>query len=274
MYSPEYTQITVRMLLNHSAGFGGTDFRNLFAFAPITGYAAGVEQAFAMQRLKHNPGYMEVYCNDCFTMVESLIAAVTGMPYTQFVSDEILRPLGMTHSNFTLAPFPPGSFAPAYINGTPEGQEFEQGYAAGGLYTTPRDMARFAMMLMDGGTYGSSRILSPGAVAEIGSDQTKMLTFNPVPYPRGLGWDTVADAGFTAVGVQVWHKKGGTNVYESDILIAPDQRLAVTDQLHQSHEPRWSDKREDPLGCAGRERHYSRCTQAASLGSAARKGPH
>ena len=94
------------MLLNHSAGFGGTDFRNLFAFVPIPGYSAGLEQAFAMQRLKHDPGYMEVYCNDCFTMVEPLITAVTGTPYTQFVTDEILTPLGMTHSKFALAPFP------------------------------------------------------------------------------------------------------------------------------------------------------------------------
>ena len=46
------------------------------------------------------------------------------------------------------------------MNGTPQGQEFGQGYAAGGLYTTPSDMARFAMMLMDGGQYGGVRILS------------------------------------------------------------------------------------------------------------------
>ncbi len=227
MLSPQYTQITVRMLINHSAGFGGTDFRNLFAFVPIPGYSAGLEQAFAMQRLKHDPGYMEVYCNDCFTMVEPLIQAVTGTPYTQFVTDNILTPLSMAHSNFALAPFPPGSFAPGYVNGIPQGQEFGQGYAAGGLYTTPSDMAHFAMMLMDSGQYGGVRILSQAAVAEMGSDQTKMLTFNPVPYPRGLGWDTVEDAGFTQFGIQVWHKKGGDDVYESDILVAPDQRLAA-----------------------------------------------
>ena len=113
------------------------------------------------------------------------------------------------------------------MNGTAQGQEFGQGYAAGGLYTTPSDMARFAMMLMDGGQLGGVPILSESAVAEMGSDQTKMLTFNSVPYPRGLGWDTVADAGFTAFGIRVWHKKGGTDVYESDLLVAPDQRLAV-----------------------------------------------
>ena len=227
MLSPEYTQITVRMLLNHSAGFGGTDFRNLFALTSIPGYSAGLQQAFTEQRLKHDPGYMEVYCNDCFTMVEPLIASVTGTPFTQFVTAQILTPLGMTHSQYALAPFQPGSFAPGYINAVPEGQEFGQGYAAGGLYTTPSDMARFAMMLMNGGEYHGTRILSSAAVAEMGSDQTKMLTFNPVPYPRGLGWDTVADAGFADVGIRAWHKKGGTDVYESDFLVAPDQRLAV-----------------------------------------------
>lgn len=81
MAAPEYPQITVRMLLNHSAGFAGTDYRNGFTNAPVPGYAAQVQQALATQRLKHQPGEMAVYCNDCFTMIEPLVAAVSGQPY-------------------------------------------------------------------------------------------------------------------------------------------------------------------------------------------------
>ena len=93
MASPEYTQVTVRMLLNHSSGFPGADYRGIFRTSPFSGYAEQVMQTLATAQLKHVPGEMSVYCNDGFTMIEPLIMAVTGKRYAQFVSDEILAPL-------------------------------------------------------------------------------------------------------------------------------------------------------------------------------------
>ncbi len=228
MTAPEYPQITVRMLLNHSAGFGGTDYRNTFTNAPVSGYAAQVQQALATQRLKHLPGEMAVYCNDCFTMIEPLVAAVSGRSYTQFVEDEILAPLGMTHSRFALEPFPAGSFAPGYTGDRADPQEYTNAYATGGLYSTPNDMARLAMMFMNGGRYGNVRVLSASSVAEMGRDQTQQLLFNPIPtFHWGLGWDGVAQSGLAAVGVTAWHKNGGTLTYGSEFFVAPNERLAV-----------------------------------------------
>ncbi|MCB1823040.1 MAG: beta-lactamase family protein, partial [Candidatus Competibacteraceae bacterium] len=168
-------QITVRMLLNHSAGFGGSDYRNGFTNAPVPGYAAQVLESLATQRLKHLPGEMAVYCNDCLTMIEPLVAAVSGRPYTQFVAEEILAPLDMTHSRFALEPFPAGSFAPGYTGDRADPQEYTNAYATGGLYSTPNDMAHLAMMFMNGGRYGNVRVLSASSVAEMGSDQTRNL---------------------------------------------------------------------------------------------------
>jgi len=228
MASPEYSQITVRMLLSHSAGLGGTDYRNSFTYAPILDYAAQVQKALATQRLKHLPGEMAVYCNDCLTLLEPLVTAVSGRSYPQFVQDEIFTPLGMNHSRFALAPFPAGSFAPGYAGDNAEPQEYTNAYATGGIYSTPGDMARLAMMFMNGGQYRGVRILSEAAVAEMGRDQTQQLTFNPIPTLRwGLGWDGVAQPGLAAVGVTAWHKNGGTLTYASDFFVAPEERLAV-----------------------------------------------
>ena len=228
MVAPEYPQITVRMLLNHSAGFGGTDYRNAFTNAPVPGYAAQVLESLATQRLKHLPGEMAVYCNDCFTMIEPLVAAVSGRSYTQFVEDEILAPLGMTHSRFALEPFPAGSFAPGYTGDRADPQEYTNAYATGGLYSTPNDMAHLAMMFMNGGRLGDVRVLSASSVAEMGSDQTRNLLFNPIPtFHWGLGWDGVAQSGLAAVGVTAWHKNGGTLTYGSEFFVAPNERLAV-----------------------------------------------
>ena len=228
MAAPEYPQITVRMLLSHSAGFGGTDYRNTFTNVAIPGYAAQVQQSLVTQRLKHLPGEMAVYCNDCVTMVEPLVAAVSGRSYAQFVADEILTPLGMSHSRYALEPFAAGSFAPGRTENHADPQEYTNGYATGGLYSIPNDMARLAMMFINGGQLGNVRVLSEAAVAEMGRDQTQNLPFNPVPTFRwGLGWDGVAQPGLAAVGVTAWHKNGGTLTYGSEFFVAPTERMAV-----------------------------------------------
>ena len=50
MLSPQYRQITVRMLLNHTAGFPGSDYSNGFTNKPFPGYAEQVMATLAAAR--------------------------------------------------------------------------------------------------------------------------------------------------------------------------------------------------------------------------------
>lgn len=230
MLSPEYRQITVRMLLNHSSGFPGTDYRNAFTTTPFKDYSAQVLETLATERLKHAPGYLSVYCNDGFTVAEQLIASVTGKSYSRFVEDEILKPLGMKSSRYMLDYPPEGSAAKRYDG---KGRElpfmFVNVLASGGLYSTPSDMARFAMMLIGKGRLGDARILSEKAVAEMAKDQT-LASFNPVKsnmVSYGLGWDTVRQPGLGAVGVTAWQKGGAIPFMKALFTVVPDERLAA-----------------------------------------------
>ncbi len=229
MASPEYTQITVRMLLSHSSGFPGTDYRGIFSSEPRAGYAAQVMQTLATARLKHAPGEMSVYCNDGFTMVEPLVQALSGKSYAQFVADEILTPLGMSSSRFALAPFARGSFAPGFSGDTMLAQEYTLAYASGGLFSTPSEMGRLARMLLGGGQLDGKRILQRESITEMARDQTLTQALRPVILPDGygLGWDGVRAGGLAAVGVTAWHKNGGTSVYGSDFFVLPDEGLAL-----------------------------------------------
>ena len=231
MLSPEYRDITVRMLINHSSGFGGSDYRNGFMSAPYSGYAEQVLTSLKAERLKHEPGYLNVYCNDGFTMVEILVKAITGQDYTDFVRQEILIPLGMKNSRYaeSLDDLPPGTYAESYVGGQLVTPEFVSVYGSGGLYSTPSDMARLAMMLMNGGALGTTRIISPASVAAMATDQT-IGTFNPLPSDvtrYGLGWDTVTQPGMKAVGVEGWYKNGGTIAYTAEFQVLPQERLAA-----------------------------------------------
>jgi CubicO group peptidase (beta-lactamase class C family) len=225
-----YSDITVRMLLNHSSGLHGTHFPNVLTIVPVPGYAAQFKDALATERLKHAPGEMAAYCNDGFTLIELVVATVTGMAYTDFVNTEILEPLGMSHSRFALERFDSGTFAPTLDGeGRPEPQEYVNVYA-GGLFSTPSDMGRLAMMFLNGGRLGDRHLLSTEAVAEMGRDQTVNLPLNPITdhYVHfGLGWDGVREGGLAAVGVASWYKGGDADHYHSYFIVAPEERLAV-----------------------------------------------
>ena len=156
MVSPEYRNITVRMLLNHSAGFPGGDMRNGLTDAPFTGFAAQMMESLKYQRLKHAPGYLNVYSNDGFTMVENLVKAVTGLSYPEYVRQEILTPLQMTNSRYPDDYLPDGSYARPYTGETPQPYTSLNLYATGGLYSSAADMGKLMMMLINGGVSGTT----------------------------------------------------------------------------------------------------------------------
>lgn len=230
MADPAYREITVRMLLNHTAGLPGADYSNLSTLSPYAGYAAQVLAGLRTARLKTTPGSMAVYCNDCFTLAEVLVARVSGVSFERFVTDHLFTPLGMANSRYPSAKFAPGTYAPLLAsNSTAEPQEIFNGFGTGGLYTTPTDMAHFSAMLMNGGVYGGVQVLSASSVAAMGADQIAGTLLpsivNGLVY--GLGWDTVEQRGLTTVGQTGWMKGGDTIAYHAAQVLAPDANLGV-----------------------------------------------
>lgn len=232
MADPAYRQITVRMLLNHSAGLPGTDYANGMSYEPYSGYEDQVLRTLRTSRLKTTPGSMSVYCNDCFTLAGILVGRVSGMPFTSYVAQHVLAPLDMRHSGYVTALPPRDTYAPvlAADGSGPQPLEITNIYASGGAYSTPSDMAHLATMFMSGGVYQGRRVLSAAAVTQMGSSQIR-TTLDPTGgrwFRYGLGWDTVADGGMAAVGVNTWVKGGDTSDYHSTFMVAPKAKLAVT----------------------------------------------
>ncbi len=229
MASAEHGRITVRMLLNHSSGFPGTDYRNSETTTLFPGYLDQLLQSLSIERLKAPPGYMNVYCNDGFTLIGALVPAITGKSFVQFVQDEILNPLGMNNTRYPTAPLPDGSYAKAYSHGVAQPQEFVNLLATGGVFSTANDLARLAMMFLGGGRVGRIRILSEASVTEMAVDQAAG-TFNPVrsnAFAFGLGWDTVTEPGLRTVGFDGWGKGGDVTDYGAAIIVSPKAQLAA-----------------------------------------------
>ena len=227
---PRYKDITVRMILNHSAGLPGADLRNAVTLSPYGGIARQVLATLSSARLKHDPGFMAVYTNDGFSLAELLVEAVSDQEFVDFVASEIFQPLGMENSRYPTEEFPEDSYAHVYVGDEEYPYLYLNMYGTGALYSTPTDMAKFSMMLASGGEYEGKRILSESAVRQMGLDQMAG-TFNPLPsdYIRfGLGWDTVAQPGMNALNLKGWQKGGDvTGFYGATMIVLPEEKMAA-----------------------------------------------
>jgi CubicO group peptidase (beta-lactamase class C family) len=230
MADAAFRQITVKMLLNHSAGLPGTDYANSATTTPFGGYATQVLGALRSARLKTTPGSMNVYCNDCFTLAAIVVERVSGVPFTQYVHDNITAPLAMDRSGYSLNAPPPADFAAVLTPYGPLPHEYMNAYASGGFYSTTPDMSHLAMMLANGGSYRGKRLLSASSVSAMAANQveTTLRPVNPGAFAYGLGWDTVSEPALASLGVQGWEKGGDTGQFHAAFLVAPEEGLSVT----------------------------------------------
>ncbi len=229
MQSPQYKQITVRMLLNHSAGLPGTDYADSFSSEPIPTYVDRAMAGLANSHLKTTPGAMNVYCNDCFTLAGVVVERVSGMPYQDYVTTNIFKPLGMKHSTYPTTMPAPGTVAPVIQGGKVQPIEITNLFATGALMSTSDDMAQLAKVFTGDGVVGGERILSSSAIQQMAMDETAttLRVGSPGAFRYGLGWDTVRDPALNSAGVLGWTKGGDTGDYHAGFTIAPEQGLAA-----------------------------------------------
>jgi CubicO group peptidase (beta-lactamase class C family) len=216
-YLPEFDDsaksgITVEMLLSHRGG--------LEAGAPLWKEARGRDaflRLISARKLAYEPGDSSIYSDWDLVLTGFIIERITGMPLDVFLRERVWRPLGMRETGFNpLAPgalpadsactaaFQPGSpllaqIAPTeidtvYRHGKIHGIVHDEnacalGGVAGhaGLFSSIRDLAVFAQMMLNGGDYGSVQLLRPPTIARWTARRGPNST-------RALGWDTPAYA--------------------------------------------------------------------------------
>lgn len=154
--------VTLRHLLTHTAGFeevigdmvlpDGTepDLR-----ADVTG--SPPEQVY-------EPGMVPAYSDYGYSLAGYVVERVSGVPYEEYVDENVLAPLGMDSST-TRQPLPDDLtmlLAQSYAtdDGRPQGFETVAGAPSGSLSTTATDMARFMLAHLDAGGEDGPSVLS------------------------------------------------------------------------------------------------------------------
>jgi CubicO group peptidase (beta-lactamase class C family) len=178
--------ITILDLLRHTSGltygfYGESAVRKLYARADLyTGDFDNTEFVARLAKLPlaEQPGTVWDY-GVSTDVLGRVIEVVSGQSLFQFEKERLLDPLGMTHTAFyvadkakreLIAQFLPKEAWKAFI-GIREPMERTRWESGGaGLTGTVGDYARFAQMLLNGGTLDGRRYLKPETVTRMTSD--------------------------------------------------------------------------------------------------------
>lgn len=200
-------RITLELLLTHRSGYA-PDFDLRFKWQ---GHDAMLRELYK-EPLRNPPGARFVYSDIGMIVLGEIVGRVSGMPLDEFARKNIYLPLKMKDTSFNpsksllprIAPTENVKGQLSYLGSTAEGISTTEGErilrgevhdptayrmngVAGhaGLFSTVDDLAIFCQMILNGGTFQGTRILSPLSIKEM----TRPRAVSENGASRGLGFD-------------------------------------------------------------------------------------
>ena len=210
---PGEASVTMRQLLSHTAGTGVSGFPGYAADQPVPTLVQVLDGAPPANtkpvRIESTPGAEWHYSGGGYSIVQQALIDRTKQPFDVLLRDTVLAPLGMRDSRFA-QPLPASLLARAAQPHDGEGKPVAGGpytypeLAAAGLWTTPSDLARFALDLQRSAGGGKGMLSARMA--------RTMLT--PVKNGYGLGVNVQGE------GAALGFAHGGSNNGYKNTLFA------------------------------------------------------
>ena len=162
--------VTLRGLLSHTAGLTVHGFPGYAVDAPMPTLVQVLDGAPPANtppiRVQAEPGSRWQYSGGGYTVMQQMMIDVTDQTFPGYMRETVLAPLGMTRSSYE-QPLPP-DLASATAGGQYADQTPVKGrwhlypeMAAAGLWTTPTDLARFAIEVQQSYAGMSAKVISP-----------------------------------------------------------------------------------------------------------------
>jgi CubicO group peptidase (beta-lactamase class C family) len=212
--------ITIRQLLSHHSGLPTDILKGMWTDAPFT----EVVEMLSDESVAYPPDLAFTYSNVGYSILGLLVQHVSHQPFAAYMDAAVIRPLGLEQTGFELTPRLAARLATGYHGNIPLPASPIRDTPALGLYTSVVDLVRFAQALLRAPPGGGP----PGVDGRLARRLFEAQNAN-VPLDldvrTGLGWfieeNTVPGAG------RVARHGGATLLYSGELLVVPDQALAV-----------------------------------------------
>jgi CubicO group peptidase (beta-lactamase class C family) len=176
--------ISLRMVLTHTSGLSNDSDGN-------------------DRRIYYQPGQVFSYSGAGFRYLQQVMEDITGMPFAEFMEEELIQPLQMNSSTFVYQEKLAHRVAIGHEAKTPHRNFKKDANAAYSLLTTPSDMARFIKETFD------PTLLNP---------ETVSLMLHPrVKWARNIYWGLGFGILKSPQEDYFWH--WGNNYYYCSIMI-------------------------------------------------------
>ncbi|MEM9687526.1 MAG: serine hydrolase [Bacteroidota bacterium] len=226
-------EITVRDLLSHRVGlktFSGD----------VIWYKSDLKSEEIVKRIRHLPKAHEFrsgygYSNVMYITAGALIKKITGKPWSEYVKERILEPLGMNRTITT-----PRNLDVKTNYATPHAREngknipvawedWEEIGALGGIISSVKDLSKWIVFNLNHGIHGKDTLLTKETRNIIWTphnnfkiDHTTKNAFNRHFNSYGLGWGLSDYHGRLRVG-----HTGGYDGMITAVTLIPDENLGV-----------------------------------------------
>jgi Beta-lactamase len=127
------------------------------------------------------------YSNPGYGLAGYIVEKAAGVPLEDYIAANILRPIGMTHSDMRLTPAVKDALAQGYDgeSAVPYFPIFLR--PAGEMKSSPNEMARFVRMMLNRGEIDGAKIVSPESITRMETPETSLAARAGLKDGYGLG---------------------------------------------------------------------------------------
>jgi CubicO group peptidase (beta-lactamase class C family) len=221
--------ITVRHLLNHTSGLSDLQYVEIGRLSDTASIEEGVRDLRAARPV--DPvGTKFHYFNPGYATLGLIVEKVSGLPYTKYIQQNILQPLGMTQTYLDLESAQRAGLAHGHslMFGFPvqRNQPFRQ-YALpdGFIISTSSDLAHYLIALGNGGVYQGKHILSQAGMRSL------FTGYPPAPF-YAKGWMIGQHRGLKLI-----HHGGANEFFKHEFLMLPERGIGLSVLVNQGYLP-------------------------------------
>ncbi len=217
-------KMTVRQLLTHTSGIGGSDGLEVTDHFDSTNDIKGAVESLSGVKLEHSPGDVYAYNSANYLLLGAIIEEVSDQPFGSFMEEKVFSPLGMNNTSADYESAISNGFVPGYqswFGYSIKGQEmFDRAGAPYGYMTsTTNDLTKFLDFMMNGGELLSEEGL-------------KILKSPPSEVGKhyGFGWN------FPKSGDPYPFHTGATPDHRAEVFFLPEENLGAVLLINKYHE--------------------------------------
>lgn len=230
--------VTANDIMGHRPGFESPGFGfDFFAHPERAPTLREFVSDYQAKRVRA-PGEATAYSNFGLSTLGLVVEDISGVPYDRYVSENILAPLGMTHTSLREpvddpAKAPYGrmdealaaeaskghAWGPGGYKTLPVDHIFPSAAPAGSMYASAGDMACFMLAYLNDGAYNGAQILKPETVAFA---RTRAFTDRAGTTDFAHGWFN-----YSVNGHEIYQHTGAMMAFTANLVLAPDLNIGV-----------------------------------------------